>query len=349
MSVHPQLDVDKDVVTFGRLPSCNVVLDSTRAPQMISRLHGRLVRRMEDGKPQWLIVDNKSLNGILVNGVPISEERPLQSGDVITFGRVMAPPEFEFVFEVTVPEKEALSATAVEELQQQMARIAELQRELDEEREQKRVEAQQRRQATKSSLDVAELHSELVCSICQDWLVHAANIECSHTFCAVCIDTWLLTKNFECPVCRQAVTREPVRSRALDTIVQKTVARLAPAQKQEWDEKLAGADKAAAKAKRLHAELEKSVNEALKKGKAFFHIDSSWSRRERDLFTRGVKDYTGETRETYCKLTGLTVQWVHSADENKLNQSLHNLGLQDFVSSSQERIRQRLLMFLRYG
>lgn len=38
---------------------------------------------------------------------------------------------------------------------------------------------------------------------CQDWLVHAATIQCSHTFCWSCIDQWLQTKQFVCPVCRK--------------------------------------------------------------------------------------------------------------------------------------------------
>merc|ERR1719261_2205058 len=101
-------------------------------------------------------------------------------------------------------------------------RIAELQQELEVERQQRIMESLQRA-ATRSALDVADIESELLCSICQDWVVHASTIECSHTFCWSCIDTWLLQKKFECPVCRQAVTREPVRSRALEAIIQKSV------------------------------------------------------------------------------------------------------------------------------
>ena len=55
---------DADDTTFGRYPSCDVVLDSVRIPKMISRLHGRLRRHCEVGKiPEWTIIDNNSLNG----------------------------------------------------------------------------------------------------------------------------------------------------------------------------------------------------------------------------------------------------------------------------------------------
>lgn len=356
MSVERLIYLDKDEVTFGRMPSNTVLLDSARVPQMVSRVHGRLMRLREDGKPvkwEWVLHDNKSLNGILVNGQPIDQDgRRLQQGDLITFGRKMVPPEFEFVFELPASAGPATVEPdpAVEEAFAEHARrIAELQQELEAERERKIMESQQRAATRSSALDFEDIQSELLCSICQDWVVHASTIECSHTFCWSCVDTWLLQKKFECPVCRQAVTQEPVRVRAIETIVQKTVERGGPEGKAEYQERVSAADRELKKVQKLHQDLEKSVNDALKKGKAFFHIDSSWSRREKDVFQRGVKDYTGDTRETYCRLTGLTVSWVHSADDNKLNQALHNLGLQAFVSSEDAHIRKRLLMFLRYG
>lgn len=358
----PQLVyLDRDEVTFGRLPTSTVVLDSSRAPQMISRTHG-IVRRSEKGRDQaWLLV-SRGMNGILVNDVPVSSDgHDLQPGDVITFGRKMQPPEFEYVFEAphsTAAKAEAEAAAAAEAeaeeaFGEQMRKIEELQRELEAEREQKRAElaarASSQRRQSKSALNLTDLSSELACSICQDWLVHAATIECSHTFCWSCIDKWLLHKKFECPVCRSPVTREPVKTRAVEAIVRKTVDKLPDDQKAEYDERVSSAEAAQERARLLHAELEKSVGEAMRKGKAFFHIASSWKKKERETFQRGIKDYTGDTRETYCRLTGLTVQWVHSAGDTNLNQALHNLGLQAFVSSPLEEIRQRLLMFLRYG
>jgi pSer/pThr/pTyr-binding forkhead associated (FHA) protein len=365
MSVERLVYLDKDEVTFGRMPSNHVTLDSQRVPQMISRTHGRLCRLKEDGKPfEWILHDNKSMNGILVNGQAIGEDgRRLQQGDIITFGRKMSPPEFEFVFEEPLQAQPLSAPTGAvqgdepqfdpvmegimqEAFAEHQRRIAELSEELEAERACKIMESQQRA-AQRSALDLEDIQSELLCSICQDWVVHAATIECSHTFCWSCVDTWLLQKKFECPVCRHVVTREPVRSRAIDAIVQKTVDK--SDEKEDYRTRVCAAEKELKKVERLQKELEKSVNKALKKGKAFFQIDASWSRRERETFNRGVKDYTGETRETYCRLTNLTVQWVHSADDSKLNQALHNLGLADFVNSPEADIRKRLLMFLRYG
>lgn len=45
------------------------------------------------------------------------------------------------------------------------------------------------------------MESELQCSICADLIIEATALNCSHTFCKHCIDTWKRKKK-ECPVCR---------------------------------------------------------------------------------------------------------------------------------------------------
>lgn len=304
--------------------------------------------------------DCRSLNGVTVNGesVDSSAGRTLRAGDIINFGRRVNPPEFEFIFEVSNPCADASSAAPAfpghpnEVFGEQMKRIADLEKELKAERERKEAEqkeALKKRQATRTALNVSELSSELACCICKDWLVHAATIDCSHTFCWDCIDRWLQTKQFVCPVCREEVTREPVRTRAVDGIVLKTVQRLDEKEQEDHKERISTAEAADARKRKSLEELDKSVDDAIKKGKNFFKIDMNWGRRDKDVFAKGVKEYTGAARETYCRLTGLTVQWVHSAGPDKLNQALHNLGLGNQVSRPDEEIRRRLLMFLRYG
>lgn len=360
--------LDRDEVTFGRLPNCNVVLDSKRVPQMISRLHARIrrMRRQSDQEPGdeaagpledwWELRDNKSMNGVLVNGQPVGTDgHELVSGDIIVFGRKMVPPEFEFAFEASsmagpAQEQPAKTPMVEEAFAEQARQISDLQKELNDEREKRRLESEQKQaQRQNSAVELSDLHSELICSICQDWLVHSATLECAHTFCGFCGESWLLQKKFECPVCRKGVTREPVKSWALDAIVQKSVDKLPAQQQEEYRERVQQADEARAKAKKLHDELERSVNAALKKGKNFFKIDSNWTRKEKETFKNGINDYTGDARASYCRLTNLTQQWIHSADFGKLNTALHNLNLPSFVDKTEEEIRQRLLMYLRYG
>mmetsp|Transcript_5355 Transcript_5355/g.15301 ORF Transcript_5355/g.15301 Transcript_5355/m.15301 type:complete len:414 (-) Transcript_5355:339-1580(-) len=362
--------LDSDETTFGRHSSCDVVLDSERMPKMISRLHGCLQRRREAGRATiWTLVDNNSVNGILVNGIRVEAcGRIIQQGDEITFGRQVYPHEFRFVFELRQPPLSGLLSehSADDELFDWLS-----QDEGEADRDAVRLASSHCQPCVRqgAQLDMADLQSELVCSICHDWLVHAANIECSHTFCWSCIDTWLLHKKFECPLCRNPVTRQPLQTRALDAIVQKAVDQLPAPEKVEYAQRVVSADKAAEKCRRQLVALEASVNDALLRGKVFLRIDARWSVRERQAFASGVKDYSGETRETYCRLTGLTVQWVHSSDETKLRQAIENLQLPDLQLSSEDgadtdrtplpsgavrtsslsEIRQRLLMFLHYG
>jgi hypothetical protein len=344
--------LDRDEVSFGRHPRCTVVLDSDRVPQMISRAHAH-VRRHQSPEAclpeQWKVDDNKSTNGVLVNDAQVgSEGHILQAGDTVTFGRKMEPPEFEFVFEVAEsPAKQhAPPAVPLEELFGANEEIRKLKEELAAERQQKETEGLERKQVTETNLNLTD---ELHCSICRDFVVQAATIECSHTFCWSCIDTWLRQKKFECPECRADVTREPVRTRAIENIVQKAVNRLADDKRAEYEVRVSEAEARARTAYRLHEELEKTVAQALEKKQALFHIDSNWTRKEKEAFQKGIKDYANEARETYCKLKGLTVQWVHSATDSQLNQALHNLALAIHVSDPEDKIRQRLLMFLRYG
>ena len=49
------------------------------------------------------------------------------------------------------------------------------------------------------------INNEFKCSICQELIVTATNLKCSHTFCKVCIDEWL-ERNKKCPVCRTFIS-----------------------------------------------------------------------------------------------------------------------------------------------
>lgn len=368
-------------VKFGRHPQlCGVVLDCPDVPQMISRVHARLVC----AEGTWVLTDEKSVNGVLVNSTPLKAPRFLRSGDVLCFGRhIPERPIFEYVFEErpggtaqnAVPPQSRLAVASVPEaatavppgtagdqaapavagqvpgalddnLEAQLATVQQEAQQCMQEAAQQRQDAKRKR----SSLDLQELQAELVCSVCQDWIVHAASLECGHSFCRECIDQWLTQKQFHCPVCRNQVQREPTASRALDIIVEKSVQGAGEGGHGEWQQRVQAADQRASKRQKHLSQLQDSVKEALSKGKAFFHVESVWSRREKQVFEKGIKDYIGEAREVYCQLIGLTVSWIHSASETKLNQVLHNVGLaREYVDKPEKEIRQRLLMFLRYG
>lgn len=374
------IDVSKPSTIFGRAPQCDVILDSERVPAMISRIHARLQRIEGSGEAacRWLLTDDRSMNGILVNDVRVRVSQFLASGDIVVFGKRVDPPEFEFVFEIngdcpTSPAKVArpvLGASAssaarptpgAEELEQLLEsglrRIEEQRRKVDAERQSLEQEKEEHRrraekeelEAQRTALDVAELHSELACAVCQDWLVHAATLRCAHAFCWRCIDDWLLKGHFECPVCRGHVAQEPCRSRALDAVVRKAVGRCVEQEREEYEGRCKAADELMNRRQAEKVKLDESVRKALQDGKDFFQIDGKWSPKQRNTFSDGIRGYAGECREAYCRLTGLTVQWIHGANGTSLQRACSNLGVKLPDGGGEEQIRQRLLMFLRYG
>jgi len=55
---------------------------------------------------------------------------------------------------------------------------------------------------SKSSAVFDAIKNEFTCSICQDVVIKAHGLTCSHMFCEYCIKRWL-TKNSKCPFCRE--------------------------------------------------------------------------------------------------------------------------------------------------
>ncbi|KAH9489521.1 hypothetical protein Btru_037382 [Bulinus truncatus] len=85
-----------DQVTIGRASEVTYVILS----DMISRYHAVLKRQSDDS---WTIMDNKSLNGIFVNGKSLSPYVPhqLKDGDIVQLGvppKSQSVPEFVYKF-----------------------------------------------------------------------------------------------------------------------------------------------------------------------------------------------------------------------------------------------------------
>src|SRR3954453_20273072 len=71
--------VEGELVHVGRSPAADIVLDDAS----VSRRHALLTRRGE----RTVILDDRSLNGIQVNGVRVTEAE-LKDGDMIVIGHV---------------------------------------------------------------------------------------------------------------------------------------------------------------------------------------------------------------------------------------------------------------------
>jgi pSer/pThr/pTyr-binding forkhead associated (FHA) protein len=74
------MPLQSPVTHIGRSPAADIVLDDAS----VSRRHALLVVRGE----QTVILDDRSLNGVFVNGQRVSEA-PLADGDVIQLGHVV--------------------------------------------------------------------------------------------------------------------------------------------------------------------------------------------------------------------------------------------------------------------
>lgn len=76
-----EIPLAQDVITLGRAPSCQVVIDSDFA----SRRHAQIIRR---DQVHW-VKDLGSKNGTLLNNAPLSGEAPLGDGAEIRIGEAI--------------------------------------------------------------------------------------------------------------------------------------------------------------------------------------------------------------------------------------------------------------------
>ena len=74
------LPLDTDVVRVGRSPANDIVLDDAS----VSRRHALLARRND----VTFVLDDRSLNGVVVNGARV-REAVLKDGDTIELGRIV--------------------------------------------------------------------------------------------------------------------------------------------------------------------------------------------------------------------------------------------------------------------
>jgi len=94
--VQPSLVHLRDRMLVGRGESNDIILESKLTPQMISRCHAEVL--CDNGV--YKVIDNRSTNGILVNGQQVCVVETLKNGDIVTFGVPTLHPEFDYVFEL---------------------------------------------------------------------------------------------------------------------------------------------------------------------------------------------------------------------------------------------------------
>jgi hypothetical protein len=198
---------------------------------------------------------------------------------------------------------------------------------------------------------MSELRSELTCSICQDPFLLTNTLECGHSYCQPCVDSWL-AKHLTCPICRAPVNKPPTQSLTIDKAVEVTLQSSNKAalkallvRQQEYQEKK--------KQDLEHRKaLEKQLQDASAKGHKFCNIAKPWSDKEQCRFLKGLKYQQGLSRITYCTCVCLTERFIQRASLKDLIIAARNVKLGSNEKSVEcmdaVSLRNRLNMFLKY-
>jgi S1-C subfamily serine protease len=96
-------------LTFGRDPACNVLFDPNL--DVVSRNHARIEPDSADAG-KFSLIDNRSTNGVFVNGAKITGPIGIRHGDVVRLG----PEGPEFQFGIDPPPADMLKATRIVEM-----------------------------------------------------------------------------------------------------------------------------------------------------------------------------------------------------------------------------------------
>jgi hypothetical protein len=215
---------------------------------------------------------------------------------------------------------------------------------------------------TKSQCTIRKLGESLTCVVCSEIFIEASTLQCGHSFCLMCIETWL-RRELTCPICRAAISLPPSRSLNLDQCVEILV-QLAEDESQNFMER----KKTCSLSRAREVEVEKAMTllyaQVARAGaRRLCSIEKPWSAREQNRFLKGIQHHQACAREAFCGLVGLTHEWVGRASGPQLITAAINVGL--FKNNNGEsimptpgifqeqhsicKLRQRLDMFVRFG
>lgn len=90
-----EIPIVSRVISIGRDPSNDLVLSDS----MVSRRHAILEQR----ENQYILRDNNSANGTMVNGDPVDSEKPLRDGDLVAIGSSRLLFQLDETAEASIP------------------------------------------------------------------------------------------------------------------------------------------------------------------------------------------------------------------------------------------------------
>eukprot|EP00736_Rhodelphis_marinus_P009843 Rmarinus@m.26725 len=196
-----------------------------------------------------------------------------------------------------------------------------------------------------AGLDPTTLAEELYCACCRDLPVGAVALECGHLFCESCTTPWIRGPRKTCPVCRFDVSRWPQRVTALDKVVELLV-RAGVGDLSDFLSRKSAHDSAVAKRLRKQADFKDALDQSLrKKARRLLCISDEWGPEDRDKFRRGLFAYKDEARLEYCRMVGLTEDFVNYAPLESLRRAVRNIGLAPtFYQSAQAGVLRNTLL-----
>jgi len=126
---------------------------------------------------------------------------------------------------------------AKEELERKRKEVEERGREVEEKGKEIEHKLKQAEAAVKQP---ARVLGELECCICTGIMAMTHSLRCGHTFCGLCIVTWLKQGKRSCPECRVAIPQheKPNRVHACDKIIEGMRSTLTAEQIQDLDERI---------------------------------------------------------------------------------------------------------------
>ena len=166
--------------------------------------------------------------------------------------------------------------------------------------------------------------NEFSCTICCNLMYEPTVLECGHNFCRKCLHDWL-AKNKSCPLCRKKLSQSSAPNRAVETLLKIYVENCAPEEDvKDYEERIKAIK---IKDDENFAKLATLVENAKIKKIKFLDITVRWKLEEKRTFKTGVKQYFGKCRDEFCKLVGITENYVINCNNEQLLIACENLEL----------------------
>eukprot|EP00457_Paulinella_chromatophora_P002590 gb/GEZN01002595.1/.p1 GENE.gb/GEZN01002595.1/~~gb/GEZN01002595.1/.p1 ORF type:complete len:731 (+),score=217.28 gb/GEZN01002595.1/:37-2193(+) len=244
----------------------------------------------------------------------------------------------------------------VEENKREAERIALALKE-KEEASQQHLLALQKAQQQGREEQAQRLGEDLKCGLCLDWFVEAYTLHCCSQACCLECLFGCFADHDECPLCRGAITSDPVLSRIVNNLVLNT-----PKEAEDeasFQKRLETFQGFRQKDRQRARVLSATIQEAKRNPNTQFpNIGEPWNEKLKQTTAAGLGFYNKgvsnvETRLLYASTVGLDKDFISSAPSHALQNAAENLRLRvdpfTDLAKNAEGLRCKLRLFLLYN